>query len=171
MKKYFLIILGLFFFFMNAQKQNSIEILEKNPAYGCGDFRVLRKVKFENKENTFVILDFDVNKFKLSNKFQKFDLKNSKAVKGIVEILNTETEDNYCTDAISIHVETMHSLKIEKGTVWVRKVKDEKSLQHFDHTPYRVDVILENATFVKAGKKYFIKKIKFTNVLVSYMMG
>lgn len=171
MKKLILLLFGLFSFFMNGQNQNSIQVIEEFPARGCGDIRVLRKVKFESKQNTFVILEIDASKFKITHKFLKFNLSKSSAAKGVVEILNTETQDNYCTDALRIDVETLHSMKIESGTVSVRKTNDEKSLERFNHTPYRVDVILENAWFKKDGKKYYIKKIIFSNVLVSYLMG
>lgn len=161
----------MFCYFIYGQNQNAIQVLEEFPARGCENLRVLRKVKFEGKQNTFVILDIDANKFKLTNKFLKFKLDKSPSVKGVVEILNTEETDNYCTDALKTDVKILQSLKIESGTISVRKVREEKKMEQFNHIPYIVDVVLENAWFKKDGKKHFIKKIIFKDVLVSYLIG
>ena len=162
---------SLFSFFMNAQTENSVQILEGQPARGCGNFMVLRKVRFEEKNNTFIILDFNAANLKLSPKFKKFKISNAKNIKVKAEILNTEFEDNYCTDALSPNVEVLQSLTIENGTIYVRKIKDESMPGYQFRTPYRVEVILKNAWFLKDGKKYLIPEIKFKNVLVGYMMG
>jgi hypothetical protein len=172
MKNLFLIIVLVFLCSkVNAQqKNNTVEVLSNLAARGCGDFKVLRKVKFNGKENTFLILDFSSKKIKLTKKFQSFKLENSSLVSGLVEILNTDKEDNYCTDALSINVKKIESIKLESGKVKVRKISEEKALIKYGHTPYRVDVILENASFKYGEKFYMIEKIEFKNVLVSFMI-
>lgn len=159
------------FFLISAQKTDKIELIDNISARGCENFRVLRKVKLNGKKNTFIILDFVAEKLKLTENFQTFNLGNSTVVSGLVEILNTEKEDNYCTDGLSINVKTLKSIKIKKGIVKVKKIKDENTLERYGNIPYRVDVILQNVFFKVKRKKYFIEKIEFKNVLVSFIMG
>lgn len=159
-------------FFSGFTCASEIHEINNENAMGCGDARILKRVELNEKKNAYVIIDIDTTKESITPEARIVDLSKSKNITAILEVLNTEKGSNYCTDGLSPKIKTVKSTQITGGTLEIKRVKDEVKLKQFgNHIPYRINATLHNAKFSIDGKQHHIKEVKFSNVLVSFMMG
>jgi hypothetical protein len=166
-------------FTSNAQdiakiKNKNIRILKvlKNPeSRGCSSFKIYQKIESIDKFDTYVVISVVRDKIELDENFKKFNIKNNQFIRTNIEVLNQVNGDNnYCTDAIRGQVKGLKQLKLIKGVIEIRIVKEDGKV-FFDGIPYFVEFILKDAIFEDNSNKYKIEEIHWHEVYVNYIMG
>ena len=141
----------------NAVNGTALKLLESPITKGCGNITVVQKIESINGMGTYVILKLEKSKIDfIASQFQTFKVQNNSLIDGKIEVLNQETLNNYCTDAIHHFIEVTQSFKLIKGTVKARIVEYYPNMEIMGTIPYSVEVILEQAVFQHSEKIYTI---------------